>query len=119
MSSSKEQIFEALNRSSFTKRHLYFYLTIVLCHFFDGLDIHMIGYVLPGLISEFKLSGGQAGVLGSSALAGMLLGGIIVGMLADIIGRKRALVFAVTTYGLMGFVAGFAPVSFNPATTLS
>ena len=106
---SKEQIFEALNRSSFTRRHLYFYLIISLCHFFDGLDIHMIGYVLPGLISEFKLSGGQAGVLGSSALAGMLFGGIGVGMLADVIGRKKALVFAVITYGVMGLAAGFAP----------
>jgi putative MFS transporter len=106
--SSKEQIFEALNRSSFTRQHLYFYLTIVACHFFDGLDIHMIGYVLPGLTGEFKLTGAQAGVLGSSALAGMLLGGIIVGMLADIIGRKKALIFAVATFGLMGFAAGFA-----------
>jgi MFS transporter, putative metabolite:H+ symporter len=107
--SSNEQIFEALNRSSFTRQHLYFYLTIVVCHFFDGLDIHMIGYVLPGLVSEFKLTGGQAGVLGSSALAGMLLGGVIVGMLADIIGRKKALIFAVATFGLMGLVAGLAP----------
>jgi MFS transporter, putative metabolite:H+ symporter len=107
--SSKEQIFEALNRSSFTRQHLYFYLTIVVCHFFDGLDIHMIGYVLPGLISEFKLTGGQAGVIGSAALAGMLFGGVIVGMLADIVGRKKALIFAVVTFGFAGLAAGFAP----------
>ena len=106
--SSKEQIFEALNRSSFTRQHFYFYVTIAACHFFDGFDVHVIGYVLPGIIREFKLTGGQAGVMGSAALAGMLLGGVIVGTVADIIGRKKALIFAVAAFGLTSLAAGFA-----------
>src|SRR3984957_13138629 len=97
---SNAQIVEALNRSSFTRRHLGFYLTIVFCHFFDGFDIQMMGFTLPGIIGEFKLSPGQAGFLASSVFSGVLLGGIIVGTLADSIGRKNALIFAIVTYGL-------------------
>src|SRR4051812_12002675 len=107
--SSSFQIIEALNRSSFTKQHLAFYVTIVFCHFFDGFDIQMMGFTLPGIINEFKLTPGQAGFLASSVFTGMLLGGIIVGTLADSVGRKNALIFAIVTYGLMGFCAGFAP----------
>ncbi len=107
--SSSVQIIEALNRSSFTRRHLTFYLTIVFCHFFDGFDIQMMGFTLPGIVGEFKLTPGQAGFLASSVFSGMLLGGIVVGMLADSIGRKNALIFAIATYGLMGLCAGFAP----------
>jgi putative MFS transporter len=106
---SSVQIIEALNRSSFTRQHLAFYLTIVFCHFFDGFDIQMMGFVLPGIVGEFKLTPGQAGFLASSVFSGMLLGGIIVGTLADSVGRKKALVFAIVTYGLMGLCAGFAP----------
>jgi MFS transporter, putative metabolite:H+ symporter len=107
--SSSVQIIEALNRSSFTRRHLAFYMTIVFCHFFDGFDIQMMGFTLPGIIGEFKLTPGQAGFLASSVFTGMLLGGIIVGTLADSIGRKNALIFAIVTYGLMGLCAGLAP----------
>jgi MFS transporter, putative metabolite:H+ symporter len=107
--SSNVQIIEALNRSSFTRQHLYFYLTIVFCHFFDGFDIQIMGFTLPGIIGEFKLTTGQAGFLASSVFSGMLLGGIVVGTLADSIGRKKALIFAILTYGLMGLCAGFAP----------
>src|ERR1700723_277988 len=89
--SSSVQIIEALNRSSFTRQHLAFYLTIVFCHFFDGFDIQMMGFTLPGIVGEFKLTPGQAGFLASSVFSGMLLGGIVVGTLADSIGRKNAL----------------------------
>jgi len=107
--SSSVQIIEALNRSSFTRRHLAFYLTIIFCHFFDGFDIQMMGFTLPGIVGEFKLTPGQAGFLASSVFSGMLLGGIIVGTLADSIGRKNALIFAIVVYGLLGLCAAFAP----------
>jgi MFS family permease len=113
--SSSVQIIEALNRSSFTRRHFAFYMTIVFCHFFDGFDIQMMGFTLPGIVGEFRLTPGQAGFLASSVFTGMLLGGIIVGTLADSIGRKNALIFAIVTYGLMGLCAGFAP-SYGPSS---
>jgi putative MFS transporter len=105
---SQAQIIGALNTSSFTRKHLAFYLVIVFCHFFDGFDIQMMGFVLPGIIGEFKLTGPQAGFLASSVFLGMLAGGIIVGTMADVIGRKKALIFAIAVYGVMGLAAGFA-----------
>ncbi len=88
---SQAQIIESLNKSSFTRQHLAFYLTIVFCHFFDGFDIQMMGFTLA-----------------SSVFSGMLLGGIIVGTLADSVGRKKALILAIVLYGSMGLCAGLA-----------
>jgi putative MFS transporter len=106
--SSNAQIVEALNRSSFTRQHLGFYLTIVLCHFLDGFDIQVMGFTLPGIVGDFKLSPAQAGLLASSVFFGMLVGGIVVGTFADSIGRKKALIFAILTYGIMGICVGLA-----------
>jgi MFS transporter, putative metabolite:H+ symporter len=103
---TQSQIIGALNNSSFTKQHLAFYLVIVFCHFFDGYDIQMMGFVLPGIVGEFKLSPQQAGLLASSVFFGMLAGGIIIGTIADRVGRKYALIFAVVVYGVMGLAAG-------------
>jgi putative MFS transporter len=98
----------ALEQSQFTARHLLFYVTIVLCHFFDGFDIQMMGYMLPGVAAEFHLSPTQAGFLASSVFIGMFVGGIVVGALADRFGRKYTLMFAVGTYGLTSLMAVFA-----------
>src|SRR5258708_19922972 len=68
----------------------------------------MMGFRLPGIIGEFKLSAGQAGVMASSVCSVMLLGGIIVGTLADSVGRKKALILAIVLYGSMGLCAGLA-----------
>jgi putative MFS transporter len=116
-SASPAQIIAALNRSSFTRRHLAFYLVIVFCHFFDGFDIQMMGFVLPGMVTEFKLTPASAGFLASSVFLGMLAGGIIVGMIADHIGRRKALIFAVLVYGVAGLAAGFT-TSYSSLVTI-
>src|SRR5258708_8819702 len=68
----------------------------------------MMGFRLPGIIGEFKLSAGQAGVMASSVCSVMLLGGIIVGTLADSVGREKALILVVVRCGWMGLCAGLA-----------
>ncbi|MBN9074909.1 MAG: hypothetical protein BGN87_23280 [Rhizobiales bacterium 65-79] len=102
------QLTEALNKSKLTKRHISFYLIMIFCHFFDGFDIQTLGFALPGIIKDFALSPKQAGFLASSVFIGMLFGGIIVGTIADRIGRKYAIIFAASVYGAMSLAAAFA-----------
>ena len=59
-------------------------------------------------MAEFHLTPADAGYLASSVFIGMLFGGVIVGTLADIVGRRRALMFAVGFYGVTSLLAGFA-----------
>ena len=108
MNRASAEMMSALEHSRFTRRHFVFYATIVLCHFFDGFDIQMMGYMLPGISGEFHLTPVQAGFLASSVFIGMLVGGIVIGALADRFGRKWALLLAIGFYGLTSLAAGFA-----------
>jgi MFS transporter, putative metabolite:H+ symporter len=98
----------SLDQSDFTPRHWRLYVTVVLGHFFDGFDINMMGLLLPGIIAAFGLKGGQAGVLASSVFLGMFAGSIVVGSLADRIGRKKMLVAAILIYCALSLVAASA-----------
>ena len=103
-----EQLTGCLDRSDLTFRHLAIYLTVVVGHLFDGFDISMIGYVLPGIAKEFKLAPVAVGYLASSVFIGMLVGSVTIGMMADHVGRKRSLIFAVAFYGATSLTAAFA-----------
>ncbi len=105
---SPQQITGALDRSAFTPRHSIMYASVILGHLFDGFDINMMGTVLPGISREFHLTPASAGYLASSVFIGMLVGSAVVGTLADRIGRKRALLFAVLFYGTLSLIAATA-----------
>ena len=103
-----EQLTGCLDRSDLTFRHFAIYFTVVVGHLFDGFDISMIGYVLPGIAKEFKLAPVAVGYLASSVFIGMLVGSVAIGMMADHVGRKRSLIFAVAFYGVTSLAAAFA-----------
>jgi MFS transporter, putative metabolite:H+ symporter len=103
-----QQITASLDRSDFTRAHLWLYLLVVLGHTFDGFDINMMGFVLPGIGAAFHVPPVAIGYLASSVFTGMLVGSIAIGTLADRIGRKWALIFSVGFYGLTSFAAAFA-----------
>ena len=83
---------------------------------FDGMEVIVISFTLPALISAWGLSGLSAGLLGSASLMGMIAGNWGWGYYADRYGRKRAFQWTVLTYsafaGLtalaVGFYSGFA-----------
>lgn len=103
-----QQLTAALDGSDFTYRHLALYLLVVLGHTFDGFDINMLGLVLPGIGAEFHVPPIALGYLASSVFTGMLVGSVVIGMLADRLGRKNALIFAVGFYGITSLAAAFA-----------
>jgi MFS transporter, putative metabolite:H+ symporter len=102
------QLRRSLDQSRFTPKHWRLYVTVVLGHFFDGFDINMMGLLLPGIIAAFGLKGGQAGVLASSVFLGMFAGSIVVGSVADKVGRKKMLVLAILVYCALSLVAAMA-----------
>lgn len=83
---------------------------------FDGMEVIIISFTLPILTEVWGLSGLTAGLLGSSALIGMIAGNWMWGRFADEYGRKRAFEYTVLTYSLFagltafatGFYSGFA-----------
>lgn len=89
-----------------------FHLTVVLwCLFivlFDGYDLAINGVTLPLLMHEWNMSAVQAGMLASTALAGMMFGAMFFGMLADKIGRKNVILICVTLFSGFTFLGGFS-----------
>ena len=73
--------------------------------FFEGLVVFMTGVALPLIVEDFGLTPAQKGLVGAATLAGIMVGAITLGGLADIYGRRRMfviemLVFVVFLVGL-------------------
>ncbi|NEB77680.1 MFS transporter [Streptomyces sp. SID14478] len=73
----------------FTRFHLRVTATTFGANFSDGYALGVIGAVLPFLDTSMGLSGVWSGLLGASALIGLFLGSILLGRVADRIGRQR------------------------------
>ncbi|NHB57319.1 MFS transporter [Acinetobacter shaoyimingii] len=73
----------------------------------DGVDIMLLSFSLTSLKAEFGLSSFQAGMLGSSSLAGMALGGITGGWACDKFGRVRTIAWSVVFFSIMTCILGF------------
>lgn len=76
---------------------------------FDGYDLVIYGVALPLLMEQWSLSPVQAGMLASSALAGMMFGAMIFGALADKIGRKKVIMMCTAFFSGFTFLGAFAP----------
>ncbi|MDP2334412.1 MAG: MFS transporter [Reyranella sp.] len=73
--------------------------------FFEGLVVFMTGVALPLIVKEYGLTPLEKGVVGAAPLAGIMVGAIALGGLADTYGRRRLfvvemLVFVVFLIGL-------------------
>jgi AAHS family 3-hydroxyphenylpropionic acid transporter len=87
-------------------------VTTLLCFlvaFAEGLDIQAFGIAAPGVRAAFNLSPGALGLLGSAGIVGLVTGSLFGGWLVDRWDRKRALIAAVSAFGLFTLLMGFAP----------
>src|SRR5215470_3369530 len=66
--------------------------------FVDGFDTQAIGYVAPAVAQEWKLARGALGPVFSAGLFGLMIGALVLGPIADRIGRKRIIVFSTAAF---------------------
>lgn len=74
----------------------------------DGFDYMLYTLVLATLLTVFKLTDAQGGLLGTVTLAVSALGGVIAGTVADRVGRVRTLAAAIILYSVFTFLSGLA-----------
>ncbi|RVU24323.1 MFS transporter [Streptomyces antnestii] len=72
-----------------TRFHLRVTATTFGANFSDGFALGVIGAVLPVLSTSMHLNGVWQGLLGASALIGLFFGSVILGRVADAIGRQK------------------------------
>jgi MFS transporter, putative metabolite:H+ symporter len=80
---------------------------------FVAMEILLIGFTLPLFGSIWGLSSTWLGWIGASALAGSLVGSLLLGRLADQIGRRRVFQTSILWYSLFTALTALAwgPVS--------
>ena len=108
MSANTMNVNNAIDNAKFTKSHLSIMLWCLILILFDGYDLAINGVALPLLMKDWGLTTVQAGMLASTALAGMMFGAMLFGTLADKIGRKKVIMICVFLFSGFTFAGGFA-----------
>src|SRR5918996_2040715 len=67
---------------------------------FVAMEILLVGFTVPLFTSIWDLSGSMAGWITASALAGSLVGSVVLGRLADRIGRRQIFQASILWYAL-------------------
>ena len=77
---------------------------------FDGYDLIVYGTTIPALLDEpgWGLSPAGAGRIGSLAFAGMLIGALSGGAIADRFGRRRTIIVSVLWFSVFTGLCGWA-----------
>lgn len=88
---------------------------------FDGYDLAVAGIALPSIMKALEVDPKQAGVLVSTALVGMMVGNILMGTLAETIGRRWTIAICIALFSVFTAVAGLcsSPMQFGAARFLA
>lgn len=78
---------------------------------FDGYDLIVYGASVPALLQyePWGLTPAMAGVIGSYALVGMLVGALLAGALTDVVGRRRVMLTGVGWFSAAMMGCALAP----------
>lgn len=63
----------------------------ILLNALDGFDVLSISFASPGIAAEWGINRAALGIVLSMELAGMAVGSVLIGRLADVIGRRNTL----------------------------
>ncbi|MFK8029607.1 MAG: MFS transporter [Gammaproteobacteria bacterium] len=78
-------------------------LVVILCLIFnmvDGFDITAMAIVAGAVSTDLVLSAEKLGWIFSFALAGMMVGAMVLAPVSDLVGRRKAIIFSVTLVGV-------------------
>ncbi len=74
----------------------------------DSMDVMLYAMVLAHLMRDLQMSTATAGLLGSLTLLSSAVGGMLFGLLADRIGRAKALMASILIYSVFTAACGLA-----------
>ena len=76
--------------------------------FIDGFDTQAIGYVAPAVAQDWKLARGALGPVFGAGLFGLMIGALLLGPIADRIGRRRIVIISTAAFGIGTLATIFA-----------
>jgi AAHS family benzoate transporter-like MFS transporter len=80
---------------------------------FDGYDLVVFGSTVPTILKyeQWAISPAQAGLIGSLALVGMLIGTLSVGVLTDRLGRRKIMLASISWFSVCMLLTALAPTA--------
>ncbi|NXA36156.1 SV2B protein, partial [Eudromia elegans] len=84
---------------------LFFVLGLALMA--DGVEVFVVGFVLPSAEKDMCLSSSNKGMLGLIVYLGMMVGAVVLGGLADKLGRKKCLIISLAINAAFAFLSSF------------
>jgi MFS family permease len=81
----------------------------------DSLDVTLYALVIAHLMNDFGMTKATAGALNSVTLVAAAIGGLMFGVIADKVGRTRALMASILVYSLASGASGFSRSIFELA----
>ena len=103
-----------LDQAPLGRRHWIIVAILGLVTLFDGYDTFAPSYVIPYALKQWSLPPSQAGLLVSSGLVGFMIGSLMVGLIADRIGRKPTLLAGLLIASVIDLVTASQARSFLP-----
>ena len=73
---------------------------VALALVLDGLDAQALGLAIPPLMSEWGLTRADFSPIAAGSLIGMAIGATFGGVVGDRIGRRLALIFSISLFGI-------------------
>src|SRR6184192_3156033 len=89
---------EVLRQGGLSRFHKRAILVTGAAWTFVAMEILLVGFVAPIFAAKWNLSGAMQGLVNSAALAGSLCGSLVLGRLADRIGRRAIFQYSILWY---------------------
>ncbi|MGF6772352.1 AAHS family 4-hydroxybenzoate transporter-like MFS transporter [Paraburkholderia sp. GAS199] len=99
------QVVETQERSWFT---VSLFILCALVMLADGFDNQALNYAAPGIIREWGINRALMTPVFNISIVGWMAGSVVFAMLADRIGRRRAILLATALFGGFTFAVPFA-----------
>lgn len=87
-------------------------LLVGLIMFFDGYELFNAAYAIPLILKSWHPAPAQIGMMLSSGIVGLSVGSVLQGVLADRVGRRRVMLWALYGMGLASLA--LAAIAGNP-----
>ena len=102
------EVVARLERLPVTARLMLLRVIVGVATFFDGYTVLAIAFAMPQLVTEWKLTPTEVGLIISVGYFGQLFGAVIFGSLAERIGRLKTLFITIVLFTSMDVACLFA-----------
>ena len=98
LSASQDIVVSPPEDAPLSKAHWTLMAVLVVALIIDIMKPASLGFTIPGMIDEYRVSKATASLLPFSALVGTVVGSIVWGVVADIYGRKASILLSAVMF---------------------